>query len=179
MNRPLALATLIAFECVLGAQASRQSALLKLPDASPAASVAQRIGITDITIASHRPLVRGRKIFGGLVAYGQVWRAGANQNTTTEFTDPVSIEGQSLRKGIYGLHLVPGEGSWVVIFSKNSSSWGSFTVLGSQSQLHDFARGLQAPGHQTEAMQLFHANIQKDQNRDRSQRSYSRRSVER
>lgn len=128
MNKHLAAATLIAFGCVLGAPATPgQSALLKLPDSSPAASVTQRIGITDVTIAYHRPVVRGRKIFGGLVAYGQVWRAGANQNTTIEFTDPVTIEGQLLAKGVYGLHMIPGEDSWVVIFSKNTTSWGSFT----------------------------------------------------
>jgi tetratricopeptide (TPR) repeat protein len=110
---------------VTGARA--QSALLNLPDASQHARVTQRIGITDITIDYHRPLVRGRKIFGGLQAYGQVWRAGANYNTTVEFSDPVTVEGQPLPKGVYGLHLIPGEASWVVIFSKNSTSWGSFT----------------------------------------------------
>jgi tetratricopeptide (TPR) repeat protein len=113
------------FVGVTGAKA--QSALLNLPDASQHARVTQRIGITDITIDYHRPLVRGRKIFGGLLAYGQVWRAGANYNTTIEFSDPVIIEGQPLSKGVYGLHLIPGEASWVVIFSKNSTSWGSFT----------------------------------------------------
>ncbi|HEX8096838.1 MAG TPA: DUF2911 domain-containing protein, partial [Pyrinomonadaceae bacterium] len=104
-----------------------QSALLNMPDASQHARVTQRIGITDITIDYHRPLVRGRKIFGGLQAYGQVWRAGANYNTTIEFSDLVTVEGQPLPKGVYGLHLIPGETSWVVIFSKNSTSWGSFT----------------------------------------------------
>jgi tetratricopeptide (TPR) repeat protein len=107
--------------------AAGQSALLKLPDGSQQARVTQRIGLTDVTIDYHRPLVRGRKIFGGLIAYDQVWRAGANQNTIIEFSDPVTIEGQALPKGVYGLHMIPGETSWVVIFSKNSSSWGSFT----------------------------------------------------
>jgi tetratricopeptide (TPR) repeat protein len=104
-----------------------QSALLNLPLASQGASVTQRIGITDITISYYRPLVNNRKIFGGLVGYGEVWRAGANQNTTIQFTDPVTVEGQPLAKGVYGLHMIPGENSWVVIFSKNSTSWGSFT----------------------------------------------------
>jgi hypothetical protein len=107
--------------------AHAQSALLKLPDVSQQARVSQRIGLTDITIDYHRPLVRGRKVFGGLIADNQVWRAGANQNTIIEFSNPVSIEGQSLPKGVYGLHMIPGETSWIVIFSKNSSSWGSFT----------------------------------------------------
>ena len=112
-----------------------QSALMNLPDASQAARVTQRIGITDITIAYHRPLEHDRKVFGGLIAYDQVWRAGANQNTTIEFGDPVKIEGQSLAKGTYGLHMIPGQRSWVVIFSKNSSSWGSFTYNSAEDAL--------------------------------------------
>ena len=128
MRRYVAVAALLAaglFVAVPFVQA--QSALLNLPDASQHARVTQRIGITDITIDYHRPLVRGRKIFGGLQAYGQVWRAGANYNTTVEFSDPVTVEGQPLPKGVYGLHFIPGETSWVVIFSRNSTSWGSFT----------------------------------------------------
>lgn len=128
MRRHFAVAALMVtglFVRVTFVQA--QSALLNLPDASQHARVTQRIGITDITIDYHRPLVRGRKIFGGLQAYGQVWRAGANYNTTIEFSDPVTVEGQPLPKGVYGLHMIPGETSWVVIFSKNSTSWGSFT----------------------------------------------------
>jgi tetratricopeptide (TPR) repeat protein len=128
MRRYFAVAALMVAGLFVGVTGARaQSALLNLPDASQHARVTQRIGITDITIDYHRPLVRGRKIFGGLQAYGQVWRAGANYNTTIEFSDPVTIEGQPLPKGVYGLHLIPGEGSWVVIFSKNSTSWGSFT----------------------------------------------------
>ncbi len=100
---------------------------MTLPEASQRAAVSQRIGITDITVSYHRPLVSGRKVWGGLVPYGQVWRAGANENTTIEFSTPVSVEGQPLPKGIYGLHMLPGADSWTVIFSKNSSSWGSFT----------------------------------------------------
>jgi len=109
------------------AGAEAQSAMLTLPDVSQAARITQRIGITDITIDYHRPLVRGRKIFGGLQPYGQVWRAGANANTTIAFSDPVAIEGQPLSKGTYGLHMIPGERSWIIIFSRNSTSWGSFT----------------------------------------------------
>jgi len=98
-----------------------------LPRASQHARVSQRIGITDITINYHRPLANGRQIWGKVVPYGQVWRAGANENTTVTFTDPVTIEGQALDKGTYGLHMIPGESQWTVIFSKNSSAWGSFT----------------------------------------------------
>jgi hypothetical protein len=98
-----------------------------LPDASQFAVNKQRVGLTDITITYHRPLVNGRKIWGALVPMGEVWRAGANQNTTIEFSDPVSVEGKPLAKGIYGLHMIPTADSWTVIFSKMSSAWGSYT----------------------------------------------------
>ena len=101
--------------------------LLTLPEDSPRAVAAQRIGMTDVTIVYHRPFVKGRKVWGGLVPYGQVWRAGANENTTIEFGGPVSIEGQPLAKGVYGLHMIPDTDEWTVIFSKQAGAWGSFS----------------------------------------------------
>jgi len=95
-----------------------QSTVLDLPLDSQGAAVTQRIGITDITIEYHRPLVKGRTIWGKVVPYGEVWRAGANENTTIAFTSPVSIGGKPLAAGIYGLHMIPGESQWTVIFSK-------------------------------------------------------------
>ena len=100
---------------------------LKLPDVSQAAEVKQRIALTDITIKYHRPLVNGRKIWGGLIPYGKVWRAGANENTTIEFSDPVSVEGKPLDKGTYGLHMIPNPDSCTVIFSKTNTGWGSYS----------------------------------------------------
>jgi tetratricopeptide (TPR) repeat protein len=106
---------------------SAQSFVLDLPLQSQRAEISQRIGITDITISYHRPLANDRKIWGGLVPYGQVWRAGANENTTITFSDPVQIEGKPLDKGTYGLHMIPNADEWTIIFSKNSTSWGAFT----------------------------------------------------
>ncbi|MFQ5708137.1 MAG: DUF2911 domain-containing protein [bacterium] len=111
---------------------------LDLPRVSPHAVVTQRIGLTDVTIDYHRPGVKGREIWGKLVPYGLVpgtpfgsgnpypWRAGANENTTITFTDDVTIEGQKLAAGIYGLFLIPTESDWTIIFSNNHSAWGSF-----------------------------------------------------
>lgn len=128
MRKHLASATLLVAFCFFAASLSHaQSALLDLPRDSQRARISQRVGITDITINYHRPLVKGRKVWGGIVPYGQVWRAGANENTTIEFSDPVTIEGKTLPRGIYGLHMIPNENEWTVIFSRNSTSWGSFT----------------------------------------------------
>jgi len=104
-----------------------QSFVLDLPRQSQRAQISQRIGITDITIKYHRPLVNDRKVWGDLVPYGKVWRAGANENTTITFSDPVLVEGKPLDKGTYGLHMIPNADEWTVIFSKNSTSWGAFT----------------------------------------------------
>lgn len=124
--------------CAVLIAASRlhaQSAILTMPDVSQHAHVTQRIGLTDLTIDYHRPLAAGRKIFGGLQPYGEIWRAGANVNTTFESTDPISIEGHPLPKGIYGLHMVPSHDAWVIVFSKNSTSWGSFTYDSTEDAL--------------------------------------------
>jgi tetratricopeptide (TPR) repeat protein len=122
------LAFLVIETLVLcSALALAQSFVLDLPRPSQHALLTQRVGITDITVNYHRPLVNGRKVWGSLVPYGQVWRAGANENTTIQFTSPVTVEGQSLAAGTYGLHMIPNENDWTIIFSKNSTSWGSFT----------------------------------------------------
>lgn len=97
------------------------------PRQSQRATVSQRLGVTDVSVTYHRPLVKGRKIFGDVVPFGQVWRAGANENTVIAFSDPVSIEGQSLPAGTYGLHMLPTDSTWTIIFSKNATSWGSFS----------------------------------------------------
>src|SRR5438309_7080677 len=100
---------------------------LNIPRVSQRASVTQRIGLTDVTITYHRPAVGGREIWGKTVPYGKVWRAGANENTTITVSSDVSVEGKPLAAGTYGLHTIPDKDQWTVIFSKNSTSWGSFS----------------------------------------------------
>src|SRR5438477_437017 len=156
---------------------------LNLPDVSQAAEVKQHIALTDITVKYHRPMVNGRKIWGGLVPYGKVWRAGANENTTIEFSDPVSIEGQPLAKGTYGLHMIPNPDSWTVIFSKTNTGWGSYSYkqdedalrvnvkpkllaeskatwsraveVATAPQLYSYGRRLQSQKQGAEAMEIF------------------------
>lgn len=126
----LVLATLL-FSANLSAQ-------LNLPRASQLAKVSQRIGITDVVIEYSRPSVSDREIWGSLVPYGMnnlgfgtaqesPWRAGANENTVIKFSDDVKIEGQPLKAGKYGLHMVIHEDNKAtVIFSTNHEAWGSF-----------------------------------------------------
>jgi len=117
----------IAIALTAFASAARAQTDLDLPDASQKAAVQQRVGVTDIKIEYNRPLVNGRKIWGALVPLGDVWRAGANQNTTIEFSTPVQVEGKPLPAGKYGLHMIPTPDTWTIIFSKMALAWGSYT----------------------------------------------------
>src|SRR5688500_13590271 len=86
------------------------------PDVSPEATVSQKLGLTEMSVAYHRPATNRRAVWGTLVPYGQVWRAGANENTTVSFSTPVVVNGTSLPAGTYGLHMIPTAGDWTVIF---------------------------------------------------------------
>ncbi len=100
---------------------------LTLPLPSQKATVSQVVGLTEVAISYHRPAVKGRKIWGDLVPYGQVWRAGANENTTISFSTPVTVGGKPLPAGTYGLHVLPTEREWTFILSNVSWAWGSFS----------------------------------------------------
>lgn len=126
------LISLVGAGCLAGRadaqfKSGAQATELNLPTVSQRASVTQRIGLTDITIVYYEPLVGGRDLWGKIIPYGKVWRAGANQNTTISFTDDVSVEGKPLAAGTYGLHMIPNADQWTIIFSKNATSWGSFS----------------------------------------------------
>ncbi len=141
-------------------QSGRQSTTLDLPSVSPHATTIERIGISTVKVAYSRPLVKGRKVWGGIVPYDKVWRAGANENTTIEFSDPVSIEGKPLAQGIYGLHTIPGKESWTIIFSKNSTSWGSFSYDEKEDALRVTVKPHEGELH--EALTYEFENLQPD-----------------
>lgn len=102
---------------------------------SPPATASATIGTNTITIVYSSPLVKGRAIWGSLVPYNEVWRTGANEATTINFTQDVLIEGQSLPKGIYSLFTIPGPEEWVVIFNLNETQWGAFKYEQSEDAL--------------------------------------------
>jgi heat shock protein HslJ len=89
--------------------------------ASPPAKVEGTIDGVSVTVNYNQPSAKGRKIMGELVAFGEVWRTGANATTNIEFSGNVKIEGQALAKGKYGLFTIPGENEWTVIFNKQAS----------------------------------------------------------
>ncbi|MEY4905462.1 MAG: hypothetical protein RLZZ292_3277, partial [Bacteroidota bacterium] len=96
----------LSFLCVLIFSAAAQ---LKTPAPSPTGKIIQTAGLTDITIEYSRPSAKGRKVFGGLVPYNELWRTGANGSTKVTFSEDVTIGGNALPKGTYALYTIPGE----------------------------------------------------------------------
>jgi hypothetical protein len=97
-----------------------------IPQLSPRASVSQTIGTTLVSIEYHRPQVKGRKIWGGLVPFGQIWRTGANEATTIRFSDTVKVEGNPIPAGTYSLFTIPGPDKWTFILNKRWKQFGAF-----------------------------------------------------
>jgi hypothetical protein len=135
------LAICFSFSSTLQAQGDE-------PRKSPKASVSQVIGVdTEITINYGRPAMRGRNIYWDVVPNGMEegnnysdnkpypWRAGANENTTIEFSKDLEINGQAIPAGKYSIHMIPSETTWVVIFNKVNDGWGSYKYDQSQDVL--------------------------------------------
>jgi hypothetical protein len=95
------------------------------PRSSPMAKLSQMVGVSEVTVVYSRPAVNGRKIWGELVPYNQMWRTGANENTTIELTHEAKINGEKIPAGKYGIQTIPGETEWTVIFSKDNNLSGS------------------------------------------------------
>lgn len=110
-------------------QVSAQAPAVEYPAASPAATVRQKVGLTDVEVIYSRPSMKGRAIFGSLVPYGEVWRTGANAATRVSFSTAVTFGGAKLAAGTYELFTVPGQNEWTVIVQRlpEQASWGAYT----------------------------------------------------
>ncbi|MBC7899808.1 MAG: DUF2911 domain-containing protein [Saprospiraceae bacterium] len=100
-------------------------AQLTLPSESQRQEIVQNVGDTKVSIIYHRPNIKARKVWGGLVPYGEVWRTGANNATVFEVSNDVTIGGQKLPKGKYSLYTIPTESDWTIIFNKTWDQWGT------------------------------------------------------
>lgn len=126
----------LCFAAGLFAQTPPAAPKLDFPQASPNATVTQRVGLTDIQVTYARPGAKGRKVFGGLVPYDHVWRTGANTATKISFSTPVKLNGTEIPAGTYELFTIPGTEEWTIIIHKNMSQWGAY----SYDQKNDVAR---------------------------------------
>jgi hypothetical protein len=122
---------------------------IDFPAASPAATIKQRVGVTDIEVDYSRPSMKGREVFGGLVPYGEVWRTGANSATRIIFSTPVKVQGTLVDAGTYELFTIPGKDEWTIILQKASKQWGAYTY----DQKNDIARVTAKPA-------VFHDSLE-------------------
>jgi len=133
---------------------------LKLPQLSQAASVTQTIGTTEVKITYHRPGVKERVIWGDLVPYDRIWRVGANEATTIEVSNDVTIEGNKLTAGKYALFAIPGKEEWTFIFSKQADIWGTYGYSKAEDLFRIKAKPMPAP--HCEWMHFMFANLKED-----------------
>jgi hypothetical protein len=130
MKLPTACVTalVLATTVVSTAFAQNQSGpRINAPAASPASTLKQKVGFTDVEVVYSRPSMKGRKIFGGLLPYGEVWRTGANTATKVTFSTAVKINGTELPPGSYALFSIPDAREWTVIFNKVTGEWGAYS----------------------------------------------------
>jgi hypothetical protein len=118
----------LAVGCLLTLASSvfAETPKLQFPQTSPACTLKQRVGLTDIEVDYSRPGVKGRDIFGTVVPYDQVWRTGANQATKIIFSTPVILNGTEIPAGTYALMTIPGKDEWTIIINKGSEQWGAY-----------------------------------------------------
>lgn len=100
------------------------NAQIETPAPSPFQKIEQKVGLTSVIVEYSRPSMKGRKIFGGIEAYGKVWRTGANENTKITFSTDFMLDGKSLKKGTYALYTIPNKTTWDVILYTDTNNWG-------------------------------------------------------
>ncbi|TWR30535.1 DUF2911 domain-containing protein [Mucilaginibacter pallidiroseus] len=99
----------------------------RIPESSSTQTIIQDFGLGKITITYSRPNVKGRKIFGGINPFGEVWRTGANAATIITFSENVIIEGNKVPAGTYSLFSIPNKNEWTIILNKTAKQWGAYT----------------------------------------------------
>lgn len=131
---------------------------VKVPPLSTTQTIEQELGLGNITLTYSRPDMRGRKIFGGLVPYGAVWRLGANSATVIKFSDDLTIEGNKVPAGEYGLFAIPTQDEWTIILNKTAHQWGAYTY----KEADDFLRfkvKASTVGNSLETMAMQFVNV--------------------
>jgi Protein of unknown function (DUF2911)/NMDA receptor-regulated protein 1 len=128
---------------------------LKLPALSPSSKITQEFSTSNIEISYSRPSMRGRKIFGDVVSFGNVWRTGANGATKVKFGEDVTIEGNNIKAGEYALYTIPGATEWEVILNKGIGNWGN----AGYDKADDIARFKVQPRQMDKNVNTFTMNV--------------------
>ncbi|MEP0986350.1 DUF2911 domain-containing protein [Ekhidna sp.] len=153
--KSLKIASVLALSLIMVFSANAQKDKSKRK--SPPAQVSQEIDGTKITIDYSKPSKKGRDIFGGLEAYGKVWRTGANESTWIELSSDVEVEGKKLAAGKYGLFTIPGEDEWTIIFNKKWDGWGAYEY----KEADDVLRVKVKPSSTDGVVEVFSIDIEK------------------
>lgn len=139
------IASLVIATLLFVVNAFSQQPPARLLRVSPYATVSQSVGISEVTISYHRPGAKEREIWGKLVPFGQVWRAGANNATMFTFSDDVQINGTTLKAGKYSFFTIPNENEWTVIFNSHADQWGAYNYDSTKNVLSFNVKPEQAP----------------------------------
>jgi len=123
-TRRVRIAAVILLGCILCSQLT-PAQQLQVPRVSQGAKLSQTAGLSEITVTYHRPGVKGREIWGKLVPYNQIWRAGANEPTLVTLSDDAVIEGKKISAGTYRLVMIPTPREWTVVFNTEIKNWGT------------------------------------------------------
>ena len=145
----------LAIMSIMMQQAGAQE--LELPQPSPWAQVSQKFGLAQATITYSRPSMKGRKIFGTLVPFGELWRTGANQAVELKLEGRTTINGVNIEPGAYSLFTIPGQNEWTIIINRNTELWGT----GGYKQEEDITRFTVKPAActATESFTIDFANV--------------------
>lgn len=135
----------VAFASGVGLAGPASAQQIELPRPSPMAKVSQVVGLTEIAVEYSSPAVKGRKVWGGLVPLGELWRTGANQATKVTFSKDVTIADKPVPAGTYALFTIPAKDSWTVIFNKNPNQGGTDQYKQDLDQLRLTVKPLPAP----------------------------------
>ncbi len=132
---------------------AQQGPRVEFPAPSPACTLKQKVGFTDVEIIYSRPSVRGRKIFGAMIPFGEVWRTGANAATRISFSTDVKLQGTALAAGAYELFTIPGKDEWTIIVQKvpEKASWGAYAY----TKANDTARVTAKPATISNLVETF------------------------
>lgn len=153
----IAAACLVAYLSI--GIAAAQEIKNKIPAASTGQRLEQDFGLGTISIKYYRPNTKGRKIFGGIEPFGNVWRTGANNATLITFTDTVQLEGNQVLPGEYALFSIPSATEWTIILNKNVQQWGAYTYDEKQDLLRFKVKPAKLPS-KVETMTIQFADVQ-------------------
>jgi len=148
----------LAAMLIVCASQNSYAQLLKTPQLSSTQTIIQDLGLGKITLTYSRPNVKGRKIIGAMEPYGVVWRTGANAATTIKFTDDVTIEGNKVPAGEYGLFSIPDKDEWTIILNKTANQWGAYTYKQSDDFLRFKVKNI-IPAELTETLTMQFINV--------------------